>query len=135
MDRPRRDSRQHNGITLRGLSQPTFATKSAEHELHHTSLYHAGLHADRTKERWWRWPREREPIDQPSSRSLREMHLHWSQRKIEAALNRAVLGKSATCCICLPHWRHSQLQAPIISRPTTAIEVFIFRTDVFRTDQ
>src|SRR6476620_11076086 len=29
MDRPRRDSRQHNGITLRGLSQPTFATKSA----------------------------------------------------------------------------------------------------------
>jgi hypothetical protein len=29
MDRPRRDSRQHNGITLRDLSQPTFATKSA----------------------------------------------------------------------------------------------------------
>jgi hypothetical protein len=29
MDRPRRDSRQHNGITLAGLSQPTFATKSA----------------------------------------------------------------------------------------------------------
>jgi len=29
MDRPRRDSPQHNGITLRGLSQPTFATKSA----------------------------------------------------------------------------------------------------------
>src|SRR4030088_3165163 len=29
MDRPRRDSRQHNGITLRGLSQLTFATKSA----------------------------------------------------------------------------------------------------------
>jgi hypothetical protein len=29
MDRPRRDSRQHNGITLRGPSQPTFATKSA----------------------------------------------------------------------------------------------------------
>jgi len=29
MDRPRRDSRQHNGITLRGLSQPTSATKSA----------------------------------------------------------------------------------------------------------
>jgi NitT/TauT family transport system ATP-binding protein len=27
MDRPRRDSRQHNGITLRGLSQLTFATK------------------------------------------------------------------------------------------------------------
>src|ERR1700727_2770410 len=26
MDRPRRDSRQHNGITLRGLSQLTFAT-------------------------------------------------------------------------------------------------------------
>ena len=26
MDRPRRDSRQHNGITLRRLSQPTFAT-------------------------------------------------------------------------------------------------------------
>src|SRR6202040_515002 len=29
MDRPRRDSRQHNGITLPGLSQPTSATKSA----------------------------------------------------------------------------------------------------------
>src|SRR5438105_12987825 len=29
MGRPRRDSRQQNGITLRGLSQPTFATKSA----------------------------------------------------------------------------------------------------------
>jgi len=29
MDRPRRDSRQQNGITVRGLSQPTFATKSA----------------------------------------------------------------------------------------------------------
>jgi hypothetical protein len=29
MDQPRRDSRQHNGITLPGLSQPTFATKSA----------------------------------------------------------------------------------------------------------
>src|ERR1700730_1526677 len=29
MDRPRRDSPQHNGITLRGLSQPTSATKSA----------------------------------------------------------------------------------------------------------
>jgi hypothetical protein len=29
MDRPRRDSPQHNGITLRGLPQPTFATKSA----------------------------------------------------------------------------------------------------------
>src|SRR3982074_2348080 len=29
MDRPRRESRQHNGITLRGLSQLTFATKSA----------------------------------------------------------------------------------------------------------
>ena len=29
MDRTRRDSRQHNGITLRALSQPTFATKSA----------------------------------------------------------------------------------------------------------
>src|SRR5258708_39936538 len=29
MDRPLRDPRQHNGITLRGLSQPTFATKSA----------------------------------------------------------------------------------------------------------
>jgi hypothetical protein len=29
MDRPRRESRQHNGITVRGLSQPTFATKSA----------------------------------------------------------------------------------------------------------
>jgi hypothetical protein len=26
---PRRDSRQQNGITLRSLSQPTFATKSA----------------------------------------------------------------------------------------------------------
>src|SRR5258705_8623388 len=30
MDRPRRDSRQHNGITVCGLSQPTFATKSAQ---------------------------------------------------------------------------------------------------------
>jgi hypothetical protein len=30
MDRPRRDSRQHNGITVRGQSQPTFATKSAD---------------------------------------------------------------------------------------------------------
>ncbi|MGP8120982.1 MAG: sterol desaturase family protein, partial [Xanthobacteraceae bacterium] len=29
MDRPRRDSRQHNGITVRRRSQPTFATKSA----------------------------------------------------------------------------------------------------------
>jgi hypothetical protein len=29
MDQPRRDSRQQNRITLRGLSQPTFATKSA----------------------------------------------------------------------------------------------------------
>src|SRR6478609_8485354 len=29
MDRPRRDSRHHNGITLRGVSQPTFATKLA----------------------------------------------------------------------------------------------------------
>jgi hypothetical protein len=29
MNRPRRESRQHNGITLRGLSQLTFATKSA----------------------------------------------------------------------------------------------------------
>jgi hypothetical protein len=29
MDRPRRESLQHNGITLRGLSQLTFATKSA----------------------------------------------------------------------------------------------------------
>jgi hypothetical protein len=29
MDRPRRDSRQHNGITVRVRSQPTFATKSA----------------------------------------------------------------------------------------------------------
>ena len=29
MDRPRRESRQHNGITVRGLSQLTFATKSA----------------------------------------------------------------------------------------------------------
>jgi len=29
MDRPRRDSPQHNGITVRGLSQPTSATKSA----------------------------------------------------------------------------------------------------------
>ena len=29
MDRPRRNSRQHNGITVRGLPQPTFATKSA----------------------------------------------------------------------------------------------------------
>src|ERR1700734_4045478 len=33
MDRPRRDSRQHNGITLRGLSQPTSATKSANSSL------------------------------------------------------------------------------------------------------
>src|ERR1700752_4181964 len=29
MDRPRRESRRHNGISLRGLSQPTFATKFA----------------------------------------------------------------------------------------------------------
>jgi hypothetical protein len=29
MDRPRRDSHQRNGITVRGLPQPTFATKSA----------------------------------------------------------------------------------------------------------
>src|SRR5579859_5143380 len=29
MDRPRRDSRRHNGITVGGLSQPTSATKSA----------------------------------------------------------------------------------------------------------
>src|SRR5437899_5730689 len=37
MDRPRRESRQHNGITLRGLSQPTFATKSAP--LRHAEPY------------------------------------------------------------------------------------------------
>jgi hypothetical protein len=30
MDLPRRDSRQHNGITVRGTSQLTFATKSAK---------------------------------------------------------------------------------------------------------
>jgi hypothetical protein len=30
---PRRDSRQHDGITLAGLSQPTFATKSARMRL------------------------------------------------------------------------------------------------------
>ena len=30
MDRPRRDSRQQNGITVRRLSQLTFATKSAQ---------------------------------------------------------------------------------------------------------
>ena len=30
MDRPRRESRQHDGITLRDLSQLTFATKSAK---------------------------------------------------------------------------------------------------------
>jgi hypothetical protein len=29
MDRPHRDSRQHNGITLVGSPQLTFATKSA----------------------------------------------------------------------------------------------------------
>jgi hypothetical protein len=29
MDRPHRDSRQHNGITVRHTSQLTFATKSA----------------------------------------------------------------------------------------------------------
>ena len=29
MDRPHRESRQHNGITVRGTPQPTFATKSA----------------------------------------------------------------------------------------------------------
>jgi hypothetical protein len=41
MDRPRRDSRQHNGITLRALSQPTFATKSAEIVL--TQMPYVGL--------------------------------------------------------------------------------------------
>jgi hypothetical protein len=30
MDRPHRESHQHNGITLRRLSQLTFATKSAQ---------------------------------------------------------------------------------------------------------
>jgi hypothetical protein len=30
MDRPHRESRQRNGITLRGLSQLTFATKLAQ---------------------------------------------------------------------------------------------------------
>ena len=29
MDRPHRESRQHNGITVLGLPQPTFTTKSA----------------------------------------------------------------------------------------------------------
>src|ERR1700721_865017 len=29
MDRPHRESRQYNGIMVRGLSKPTFATKSA----------------------------------------------------------------------------------------------------------
>jgi hypothetical protein len=33
MHRPRRDSRQHNGVTLHGLSQPTSATKSARNGL------------------------------------------------------------------------------------------------------
>src|SRR3984893_13452407 len=35
MDRPRRESRQHNGITLRALSQLTFATKSARNGRSH----------------------------------------------------------------------------------------------------
>jgi hypothetical protein len=30
MDRPHRESRQHNGITVRSLSQLTFATKSVK---------------------------------------------------------------------------------------------------------
>ena len=30
MDRPHRESRQRNGIMLRGLSEPTFAIKSAQ---------------------------------------------------------------------------------------------------------
>jgi hypothetical protein len=30
MDRPHRELRQRNGIMLRGLSQPTFAIKSAQ---------------------------------------------------------------------------------------------------------
>lgn len=30
MDRPHRESRQHNGIMLRRTAQPTFATKSAQ---------------------------------------------------------------------------------------------------------
>jgi hypothetical protein len=37
MDRPRRDSRQHNGITVRHTSQLTFATKSAISGLMHRS--------------------------------------------------------------------------------------------------
>src|SRR4051812_39118124 len=38
--RPRRDS--HNGITVRGLSQPTFATKSAIRRRHQASLSNSG---------------------------------------------------------------------------------------------
>jgi len=44
MDRPRRDSRQHNGIIIRGLSQPTFATKSALYG--HGDVYDWSLQAD-----------------------------------------------------------------------------------------
>jgi hypothetical protein len=40
MDRPRRDSRQHNGITVRGLSQLTSATKSAISGFVHPSKQH-----------------------------------------------------------------------------------------------
>jgi hypothetical protein len=43
MDRPHRDSRQQNGIMLRGLSQPTFATKSA----------------NRRHRKAWAWPGQR----------------------------------------------------------------------------
>jgi hypothetical protein len=40
MDRPRRDSRQRNGITVRGLPQPTFTTKSAQSR--HSKHRHSG---------------------------------------------------------------------------------------------
>jgi len=39
MDRPRSDSRQHNGITVRDLSQQTFTTKSSESRLMHRSKF------------------------------------------------------------------------------------------------
>jgi hypothetical protein len=45
MDRPHRESRQHNGITLCGLSQLTFATKSAQsgHSKHRLRPVRDGL--------------------------------------------------------------------------------------------
>jgi hypothetical protein len=45
MDRPRRESRQHNGITVRGSPQPTFATKSVNLRRTQREQMSSGLHS------------------------------------------------------------------------------------------